>query len=166
MQMPLLGSTSWPMVTIDRFQPTRPLKNSALLQCCLVILDLIYRCNKLLALCEHCQEDRWRRQRLHLDQRGWGQLDFDILWELWGGRQTDFHVGNFLLVSIEKYPLPVQFCELSLLWWCRIFRYILYNYTYVLRYDVGSDCPYYNDGYTTTTLDLQVPLNFNSTDLI
>ena len=39
-------------------------------------------------------------------------------------------------------------------------------YTYVLRYDVGSDCPYYNDGYTTTTLDLQVSLNFHSTDLI
>ena len=54
-----------------------------------------------------------------------------------------------------------------------LFNFVSFSSSYdieslgiLLRYDVGSDCPYYNDGYTTTTLDLQVPLNFHSTDLI
>ena len=30
------------------------------------------------------------------------------------------------------------------------------------RYNVGEDCPYYNDGYISTTLDLQVHLLFQN----
>ena len=32
-------------------------------------------------------------------------------------------------------------------------------YTQFNRYNVGKDCPYYNDGYTTTTLDLQARMS-------
>ena len=30
------------------------------------------------------------------------------------------------------------------------------------RYNVGEDCPYYNDGYISTTLDLQVHMLFQN----